>query len=237
MTHVKCSNRSIRRLACRWQGQSGTEHAVGQEVYLTGAVALTFTTVHAAGKAMRFLDRAPRSIWLSLAGGVSLAYVFVHLLPELASWQQASAEHVGAALESHIYLAALVGLATFYGLHRLIRSERSHRRYAHRQPASSPPVFWIHLSSYALYSMLIGYLLVQREESDLRGLAIYALALGLHFVINDQALRQDHGKAYDRVGAGSSAPPRPQAGRSHSCLNFHRLRSRWSSASWQAASS
>lgn len=57
--------------------------------------------------------------------------------------------------------------------------------------------------------MLIGYLLVHREEPDLRGLAIYALALGLHFVVNDQALRQDHGKAYDGVGRWilAAAPP------------------------------
>ena len=47
---------------------------------------------------------------------------------------------------------------------------------------------------------LIGYLLVHREEMDLRGLAIYAVAMGLHFVLNDQALREEHGDTYDRHG-------------------------------------
>lgn len=33
-----------------------------------------------AGK-LRFLEGIPRSRWLSLAGGASIAYVFLHLLP------------------------------------------------------------------------------------------------------------------------------------------------------------
>ncbi len=61
-------------------------------------------------------------------------------------------------------------------------------------------MFWIHLGSYAVYNVLIGYLLLHREETDLRGLLIYAAAMGLHFVVNDQGLREHHGAAYDRVG-------------------------------------
>ncbi|TFI57538.1 hypothetical protein E2493_14290 [Sphingomonas parva] len=178
---------------------------------LTGIIAAAFALVHIVGKDLRFLQRTPRSIWLSLAGGVSLAYVFVHLLPELAEWQKASARHIGAnafAVESHIYLAALLGLVVFYGLDRLVRqSKRKNRDVG--QPGSSPRVFWIHLSSYAVYSVLIGYLLVHREEADLRGLVIYAIALGLHFVVNDQGLREYHGDAYDRTGRWllAAAPP------------------------------
>ena len=40
--------------------------------------------VHLFSSKLRFLDVTPRSIWLSIAGGISVAYVFVHLLPELA---------------------------------------------------------------------------------------------------------------------------------------------------------
>lgn len=44
--------------------------------------------VHLFSHRLRFLDGTPRSIWLSLAGGVSVAYVFVHLLPELSEGQE-----------------------------------------------------------------------------------------------------------------------------------------------------
>jgi hypothetical protein len=53
--------------------------------------------VHAIGGRLRFLDVIPRSTWLSLAGGISVAYVFVHLLPELAAGPRA----LGGPLEHH----------------------------------------------------------------------------------------------------------------------------------------
>lgn len=174
----------------------------------TGVVALVFALVHVFGKSLRFLQKTPRSIWLSISGGVSLGYVFIHILPELSEKQAESLQHLDAsgegALGLHVYLTALVGLVLFYGLDRLVRS--AHRKSAgtgtHVERGSGEPawVFWVHLGSYAIYSALIGYLLVHREEGDLRGLIIYAVALGLHFVVNDQALREYHGEAYDRKG-------------------------------------
>ncbi len=48
--------------------------------------------VHLFSGKLRFLEGIPRSIWLSMAGGISVAYVFVHLLPELAEEQEAIRE-------------------------------------------------------------------------------------------------------------------------------------------------
>lgn len=90
--------------------------------------ALALAIVHASAGNLRFLHGTPRSRWLSLAGGVSVAYVFVHLLPELSEGQQVLAEAAGGALgflESHVYLVALLGLAVFYGLDRVaLRARR-----------------------------------------------------------------------------------------------------------------
>jgi len=169
------------------------------ETILTGAVALVFALVHVLGPAMRFLQVTPRSVWLSLAGGVSLSYVFVHLLPELAEHQERSLRALdvegGSLARSHVYVVALCGLVLFYGLERLVRR-------AKRPGRGSVPsgLFWINLGSYATYSALVGYLLVHREDPSPVGLAIYAVALGLHFIVNDQGLRHDHGRQYDRVG-------------------------------------
>lgn len=145
-------------------------------------VVAVFAAVHVLGPSMRFLGGVPRSAWLSAAGGVSVAYVFVHLLPELAVHQDTLAS------ERLVYLVALAGLALFYGLERMVKS----------RPKGS--TFTVHLASYAVYNMLIGYLLVHREEQDPRGLAIYAVAMSLHFVVNDHGLRADHGELYDRQG-------------------------------------
>lgn len=171
-------------------------------ILLTGLVALAFSLVHIFGKALSFLQVTPRSIWLSFAGGVSLAYVFVHLLPELARRQEQALRAISADAESplgiHLYVTALAGLLIFYGLDRLVRRSHATADRAADDAASPRSVFWLHLGSYAIYSVLIGYLLLHREDTEVRGLLIYAIALGLHFIVNDQGLRQYHGDLYDR---------------------------------------
>ncbi len=58
------------------------------QAVLSLLVALAFAAVHMFGGRMTFLRDVPRSAWLSAAGGVSVAYVFVHVLPELAESQE-----------------------------------------------------------------------------------------------------------------------------------------------------
>jgi zinc transporter ZupT len=171
------------------------------ELAATFAVALVFALIHFAGARFDFLRTVPRSIWLSAAGGVSVAYVFVHILPDLAEHQSGieRVAHGGllAALEHHVWLVALAGLCAFYGLDRLARRRRT----------DSSAVFWSHLGSFALYNLLVGYLLVRREGA----LLFYGVALGLHFLVNDQGLREHHGEAYRRYGRWLLGPA-PLAG-------------------------
>ncbi|MGV3569905.1 MAG: hypothetical protein ACO1PB_04835 [Ramlibacter sp.] len=54
---------------------------------MESAFASFFILVHLAARRMHFLSRSARSAWLSVAGGVSVAYVFPHLLPELHQGQ------------------------------------------------------------------------------------------------------------------------------------------------------
>lgn len=48
--------------------------------------------------------------------------------------------------------------------------------------------------------MLIGYLLLHREQAGLWTLVIYFVAMALHFVTNDFGLRQDQKDQYDHSG-------------------------------------
>lgn len=180
-------------------------HPVTSQAVFAFLVALVFAAVHVFGGRLTFLGSVPRSGWLSAAGGVSTAYVFVHLLPELAEYQRGFSERLGGGagvlggIEAHSYLIALLGLAAFYGLERMAKSSAG-RDGAGGERRPSSAVFWIHLGSFAAYNLLIGYLLLHREETDLRGLLIYAVAMALHFVVNDHGLRADHGRAYDDAG-------------------------------------
>ena len=60
--------------------------------------------------------------------------------------------------------------------------------------------YWLHIISFALYNALIGYLLFHREESGLISLFSYAIAMGLHFIVNDYGLNQDHQQTYRNSG-------------------------------------
>lgn len=176
-------------------------------VVLTAVLASGLALAHVFAGKLRFLGGIPRSRWLSLAGGVSVAYIFVHVFPELAKAQEAIRKGAGrhfAFLEHHAYLVALLGMAVFYGLERMVRSSRQRRgRTADDQEGQTTTgmgVFWMHIGSFAVYNALVGYLLLHREEQDLRGLLLFFVAMALHFLVNDFGLRQDHKDTYKRIG-------------------------------------
>lgn len=142
-----------------------------------------------------------------------MAYVFVHILPGLGARQRALADgEPAAAFEHHVELFALVGFGAFYGLeklaHRSESSETSEATESSRTAATasgtetgtSAGVFWFHIGAFATYNAVIGYLLVHREEGGPANLAFFAVAMALHFLVNDHSLRDHHRRAYDDVG-------------------------------------
>ena len=158
--------------------------------------ALALALIHIYASKLKFLDTIPRSRWLSMASGVSVAYVFVHLLPDLNEQQEIFTEsEIFSFIEHHVYLMALIGLAIFYGLERMVTESQQDERNK-----VEADIYWIHIISFALYNALIGYLLFHREESGLRSLFLYAIAMGLHFIVNDYGLNQDHQSTYRHSG-------------------------------------
>ncbi|HEV2130891.1 MAG TPA: hypothetical protein VGR27_07305 [Longimicrobiaceae bacterium] len=156
--------------------------------------------VHLFAGKLRFLEAIPRSRWLSFAGGMSVAYVFVHLLPELVEAQEAVEHAAGEALaffDHHVFLLALLGLTVFYGLERAAILSRPGGA---EEEGTSTQVFWLHIGSFAVFNALIGYLLAQWETEGLGRLILFSVAMGLHFVVNDYGLRQHHKDDYRRIG-------------------------------------
>lgn len=176
---------------------------------LTLVFAVLLAIVHIASGRLRFLAAIPRNRWLSIAGGASVAYVFVHIFPELDIRQEMIAEMDAPAiafLKHQLYLVALIGFAVFYGLERLALSSRQ-QIHKQQEPNRTPPtiptssrVFALHIASFALYNMLIGYLLLHREDPGLDSLFFFSSAMALHFVVNDHGLREHHKHSYDWVG-------------------------------------
>ncbi|WP_245831016.1 hypothetical protein [Sediminibacillus massiliensis] len=125
-----------------------------------------------------------------------MAYVFVHLLPDLKAHQDnvegIISNSFWTAVEHHLYIVAMLGLALFYGLEKLAKSKKTNK--------DEDKVYQIHMISFSLYNALIGYLLVSEEFDGVTGMFFYFLAMGVHFVSNDHSLRDMLQEQYDRRG-------------------------------------
>jgi hypothetical protein len=143
-----------------------------------------------------------RRRWVSAAAGVSVAYVFVDVLPELAVQSEAMREVAGESawfVEQGVYFLALLSFVVMYGIEHIVLSQRRHcqgRGATHQRDA----VYWLHLVGFAAYSMLIAYLLIERAERGMLSLTLYALAMAVHFVVVNHALAEEHGEVYRRNG-------------------------------------
>src|SRR3954471_12817209 len=101
------------------------ELSTGQSVVGSLVVAVVLAALHLAAPHIRRLPLVPERATGSFAGGLAVAYVFLHLVPEIAEGNEA----IGAALSDvveptplvdlGIFLVALAGFAAFYGLQRL----------------------------------------------------------------------------------------------------------------------
>ncbi|SDO39003.1 hypothetical protein [Alkalicoccus daliensis] len=161
---------------------------------------LGFIAVHLFSERLTFLHTAPRSKVLSAAGGVSIAYVFMHLLPELHMFQDQLNE-AGYELwvldQYHVYLASLLGLVVFYGLERMAKKARTG---SEKPEVESNWVFRVHVLSFFVYNFLIGYLIIHGEYQEPGDLLLYFAALSVHFISNDYSLRLHHEHQYDHFG-------------------------------------
>lgn len=163
--------------------------------------ALVLAAVHVFGRGIARLDPLSRTVTLSAAAGVSVAYVFVRLLSELEEGKHVLEEAFRARLayaEYHVFVVALAGVVVFYGLE--IFARRHARRSASEEGGSPLGVFWVHLGGFAVYDALVGYVLVHRIVPGATSLWLYVGAMALHFLINDHGLRETHGRTYQRVG-------------------------------------
>jgi hypothetical protein len=173
------------------------------EMIETGAAALVFAVVFLAGNRLhplRWLMRDRRST-VSFGAGMSAAYVFVHLMPELHGARTTFAESVSSPLPFEgmgTYFVALVGFLVYYALEHLRKHLRGTESNAEAGEAGA--TFRIHVGGFAAYVLLVAYVLARNPEGTAMSIALFVVAMACHFLGVDHSLREEHGAAYDRVG-------------------------------------
>lgn len=145
---------------------------------------------------MEFAGKIPRSRFLSLTAGVAVAYVFVHLLPELNEYQEVVSNRLENTylgyIENHIYIITMSALVLFYGLERVVKLAENQDGSHNALESDQGGIFWLHIGVFFIYNAVIGYLLIKEDFKQPSSLLVYFLALSVHFITNDWGLRRSH---------------------------------------------
>jgi hypothetical protein len=166
----------------------------------SGAAALLFCAIFLMSgtlRPMRWLLRKERTA-VSFGAGLAIAYVFVHVMPELNSARHAFAESASLPMRYEgmsIFYVSLLGFLMFYGLDHL--RKRLHQDSAKEQVGKA---FIFSITGFAAYVGLMAYLLVHNLEDTPRSVALFAVAIAVHFVGLDRALHEEYGAVYERIG-------------------------------------
>ena len=73
------------------------------------------------------------------------------------------------------------------------------RRVLQEHPFGEIALLYAQTFMFSAYAMLVGYLIVETAGDDLTTLALYALAMALHFLAMGLGLKHQIGEAYDRL--------------------------------------
>lgn len=157
----------------------------------TGPAALLFAAIFLAGQhfhPLRRFIRDRRSV-LSFTAGMSLAYVFVRMMPELNEARELLLESADSRWLPYegvaIYFLALLGFLGSYGLDHL---REVHATPAREGEAEGEGQSVMHLGGTAAYVAMMSYLLVRSAGESVPATVGFALAFGGHFLALDHSL-------------------------------------------------
>jgi hypothetical protein len=167
-------------------------------------VIIGFMIVHIFTDAIKYLEKRMTNRLMSIVSGGSIAYVLLHLVPELTHYQEvAEKAHLAPWLENVdyvTYMSALIGIAVFYGINHL--SEKSERENRQKQNLTRPAkrIFVLEISAFALYNGLIGYLLQELSGDSIAAYVVYFIVFSFHFIANNRILHLTHEDLYTKAG-------------------------------------
>lgn len=137
--------------------------------------------------------------FVSFAGGVAVAYVFLHMLPNLVEYNKP----IGKLLISHewltpftelvIYIVSLFGFLVYYGFDLLAEKYQM-------QGHKTNYVYGLHLIMFCLYNFLITYTMSLRAQTSIMATLIFTFAMALHFVLTDRKFSRSYPAKFNHNG-------------------------------------
>lgn len=156
--------------------------------FLTLLISIILGSIHLFSTSLHhWIFRSPQ-IATSFSGGLAIAYVFIHLLPEL----ETSDLTLG---QTPTHFITLLGFLLFYGLQRLAWKSSRELNIQH-----SSLLFGIRLGFASLYNFLLIYTIPQQFKENILWSMVYLIALGLHLLSNDHGLSEQHTVLFHQWG-------------------------------------
>jgi hypothetical protein len=133
---------------------------------------LVLAAIHLFANRAKVLGWVWHGEFLSFASGISLAYVFVDLLPSLERGGPVLKKAFSTLpfLELHTYLIALIGILFYYGVESAKVRQKS---------------TWIPISGYLLFNFFVGAALSDSSNPEIQPIALFTIAIGMHYFVRD----------------------------------------------------
>ncbi len=152
---------------------------------------VVLSLVHMVAERVRTHILLPQGPFLSVGGGVAIAYVFIDLLPKLGASNRIVERTLTGWLpyvERHVFVIALLGFLLFFCIDRVPSGWIKQKR------------FFFSLGSYALFNFLVGYAVASDGNPEVQPLLLFTIAMALHYCTNDYTLCEGHGEEYRTIG-------------------------------------
>jgi len=174
------------------------------ELHLEFVVAtIALASIFLIAKWLRLPNDGMWRNWVSASAGASVAYVWIHMIPELNEQQQAFNQAAGTHLPApqlRVYVCGLIGFLGFYGFqHMRHRSTADAEANRSGRPAHLK-TYRLYVVGFSFYVALVGYLMIESSERGLLSLLVYWVAMGLHFLAVNHSFEESGEQYYNERG-------------------------------------
>lgn len=155
---------------------------------LAAVLAAALAAAHFFAYRVSRLPNKTQDVLASVGGGAAIAYIFVHLMPELAiGGRELSGLDVTRftptpITEAGLFLTAMLGMVTFFVLE--VRTAEGH--------ASTRTSFRVHLLAFASISAIYAYTLPSLVTTGWDYAVLFTVVLGAHLLLADRVLARAH---------------------------------------------
>lgn len=137
--------------------------------------------------------------FISFAGGVSVSYVFLDMLPNLVEYNKPIGQFLlqnqwlTPFTELSIYIVALIGFLIYYGFDLVAERYETAKH-------DNVIMYRLHLIMFCFYNVLITYTMSLRVLTGIVYTVLFTFAMALHFMLTDRKFSRMYPVRFDQRG-------------------------------------